>query len=131
MAAKKMKYSTYKSYYSQLQAHDYDSKSKSIMVELPTNYKSHKMPKEWKEGVWGGLKTPGGCTVYTWGTGFAMHHRVERFIQNSVDWNTKEEYVIDGSMMNTTGKMYAVDVEPGIDRHERLMSAVKELEAIQ
>lgn len=123
---RKMKYSLYKKYYGQYQAHDYDSKTKSIMVDLPDIPRS-KMPKEWvKDDVFPGMRTPGGCTVYTYGSGLSMSHRVERIIDNDL---SGKKFLVSGPW-TPTQRVYEREIWPGVDRNERLIAAVEELEKI-
>lgn len=124
---RRMKYSLYKRYYSEYPSHDYDSKAKSIAVDLP-DYKVNKMPKEWlKEDIGPGLRTPGGCTVYTWGSGITMNHRVERIVENDL---SGKQFLVSGPW-TPNQRVYEREIWPGVDRYDRLMAAVAELEAIR
>ena len=72
---RKMHYSLYKNYYSQYPASDYDSATKSIMVDLP-EVKQTRFPKSWYRNC-NSYHTPGGCWVYTWNAGLAQKYLVE------------------------------------------------------
>ena len=74
----KMKYALYKKSYSEFLATDYDSSSKTILVDLP-EVKKPKFPKDWeKVGNW--YRLPNGTRVYFWNTGFAENFLIERTV---------------------------------------------------
>lgn len=75
---KKMPYILYKNYYNQYYSEDYDSKTKTIMVDLP-DVKRKQFPKEWKRSG-NHYYTPGGCEVCVWNTGLAENFVVSRNI---------------------------------------------------
>ena len=73
---KKMPYSLYKKYYNQFRSEDYDSKAKTIMVDIP-DVKRKPFPKEWKRDC-NQYFTPGGCAVSFWNTGLSESFEVTR-----------------------------------------------------
>lgn len=73
---RKMYYSLYKNYYNQYPASDYDSATKTIMVDLP-DIKQIRFPKNWERGLFCKYVTPGGCRVYAWGSGVTQSYLVE------------------------------------------------------
>ena len=74
----KMKYALYKNSYSEFLATDYDSSSKTILVDLP-DVKKPKFPKDWEKiGNW--YRLPNGTRVYFWNTGFAENFLIERTV---------------------------------------------------
>ena len=75
---KKMPYSLYKKYYNQFRADGYDSKTKTIMVDIP-DVKRKQFPKDWKRDG-NHYYTPGGCDVCVWSTGLSENFVVTRNI---------------------------------------------------
>lgn len=71
---KKMKYSLYKQAYNQFPARDYDSKTKTIIVDLPGE--PEKLPKSWKING-NHYTTPEGARVYFWNSGLARNYEIE------------------------------------------------------
>lgn len=104
----RMSYSLWKQFYSQFRAEDYDKSTKTIMVDVPKE-KRKPFPKEWiHNGNY--YRTPGGCKVIHWNTGYAENFLVERYI----------------SAYNVHSK----SVPPGIDSREKVMKLVEEFERI-
>lgn len=96
---KKMPYSLYKSSYSHFPSEEYDPKTKTILVDLPTITRK-KWPKDWIK-VGNHFNTPNGCTVYFWNTGLAQNYDV---------WNAHGQ---------------SQTIPAGIDAFERVMAAVQ------
>lgn len=104
---KKMPYSLYKNYYRQFRAEDYDSKAKTIMVDIP-DYKRNPFPKEWKRNG-NHYTTSGGCTVYFWGNGLAENFEVIR----NVSYHER----------------YHKTICPSVDAREKVIETVKLFES--
>lgn len=104
----RMSYSLWKQFYDQFRAWDYDKSTKTIMVDVP-KARRKPFPKSWSHSG-NHYRTPGGCTVYCWNTGFAENFSVERYI----------------SAYNVHSKT----VPPGIDSREKVMKIVEEFERI-
>lgn len=100
---KKMPYSLYKKYYNQFSASDYDSKTKTIMVDIP-DVKRKPFPKEWRRSG-NHYFTPGGCVISFWGSGLAENFEVTR----------------DASYYDRRSKTIC----PGIDAREKVIETVK------
>ena len=105
---KRMPYSLYKSFYSQLPAEDYDPKTKTIMVSVPSCSKQP-FPRDWLR-TGNHYFTPGGCEVAFWSTGYAENFVVRR--------------VCGRNIMQKT-------ITPGIDARERVLKCVTLFEAIE
>lgn len=75
MTTKRIPYSLYKAGYTEFKASDYDSKTKTIAVELP-DYKKVRFPKEWRKDG-NNYFTPNDCVVSFWNTGLAENFYVE------------------------------------------------------
>lgn len=73
----KMRYATYKSFYSELPAKNYDPTSKTIMVDIPYDFKRIKFPKEWKR-YGNHYTTPNNTRIYFWNTGYSENFLIER-----------------------------------------------------
>ena len=105
---KRIPYSLYKSSYNEFPASDYDSKTKTIIVELPF-IKRRLWPKTWGR-VGNHYTTPGGCTVYFWNTGLAQNYMVEKFI--------------------TIHNILSKTIPAGIDSFDRMLQTVAEFEEV-
>lgn len=105
---KRMPYSLYKQYYRHFRSEDYDSKTKTISVDVP-DAKRKSFPKSWKRDG-NHYFTPGGCEVIFWGTGFAENFVVRKYVSS---YDTKSKTIF-----------------PGIDSRERVMECVLQFEAI-
>ena len=105
---KKMPYSLYKNYYNQFRAEGYDSKTKTIMVDIP-DVKRKQFPKDWKRAG-NHYYTPGGCEVCFWNTGLAQNFEVRKFVS---------------SYYTATRTIH-----PGIDSRQRVLKAVEQLESL-
>ena len=108
MGKTRMKYSLYKSCYSQFPADDYNAHDKTIMVDLPSA-KRLPWPKTWNRNG-NHLTTPGGCEVTYWNSGYAENFIVERYISRFYQPSRT--------------------ISAGIDSRERVMQAVAEFEQI-
>ena len=104
---KKMPYSLYKNYYNQFRAEEYDSKTKTIMVDIP-DVKRKQFPKEWRRDG-NHYYTPGGCTIFFWNTGFAQCFEVTRTVSYHV--------------------RYCKTIYPGIDARDQVIETVKLFES--
>lgn len=72
---RRIPYSLYKTGYHQFTATDYDSETKTILIDLPP-VKRRVWPKDWKR-TGNHYTTPNGCTVYFWNTGLAQNYVVD------------------------------------------------------
>lgn len=104
---KKMQYSIYKKYYYRFPAENYDSKTKTIMVDIP-DVKRKPFPKDWKRDG-NHYFTPGGCDVCFWGTGVAENFSVTRTI--------------------SAYQRYTKTICPGIDAREKVIETVELFES--
>lgn len=104
---KKMPYSVYKKYYCQFHADGYDSKTKTIMVDIP-DVKRKPFPKEWKRDG-NRYFTPGGCEVCYWNTGFAENYVVIRYV--------------------SCYEQYSKTIHPSIDARDQVIETVKLFES--
>lgn len=104
---KKMQYSLYKKHYSQFPAEGYDSKTKTIMVDIPDT-KRKPFPKEWKRDG-NHYFTPGGCEICFWATGLAENFEVIRNV--------------------SCYEQYRKTICPGIDARERVIETVNLFES--
>ena len=100
---KKMPYGLYKNYYNQFCAEGYDSKTKTIMVNIP-DVKRKKFPKEWKRDG-NHYYTPGGCEVCVWSTGFS------------------ENFLVTCNI--SAYQRYTKTICPGIDARDKVIETVK------
>lgn len=103
---RRIPYSLYKTGYHQFPASDYDPKTKTILVDMPTA-KRRVWPKDWKRDG-NHYTTPGGCTVYFWNTGLAQNYLVERFF--------------------TPHHIKSKTIPAGFDSFNRVLEAVAEFE---
>lgn len=104
----RMAYSIYKKYYSEFRADNYDSKTKTIEVEIP-NDRRKPFPKTWVRNG-NHYITPGRCDVYFWGTGAAENFLVCRSV--------------------SCYEQYQKTIVPGVDARERVLAVVSEFENI-
>lgn len=104
--AKRMPYSLYKSFYSQLPAEGYDPKTKTIMVVVPAGRKQP-FPREWRRSG-NHYFTQGGCEVVYWGTGYAENFLVRRVCGRNIIQET---------------------IVPGIDARKRVLECVARMES--
>lgn len=103
---KRLPYSLWKNYYRSFPADQYDQGTKTILVDLP-DAPVIRWPKSWKRSA-NHYLTPGGCLVHFWNTGLAQNYYVEH-IKNPALHQT---------------------IPPGIDSRQRVLAAVKRIEAI-
>ena len=111
---KRLPYSLWKNYYRSFPADQYDQGTKTILVDVPKTIlvdvpktKTIRWPKDWKRSG-NHYLTPGGCLVHFWNTGLAQNYYVE--------------HIKNGSLHRT--------INPGIDSRQRVLDAVKHIEAI-
>lgn len=104
---KKMQYSLYKKHYSQFPAEGYDSKTKTIMVDIPDT-KRKPFPKEWKRDG-NHYFTPGGCEICFWATGLAENFEVIRNV--------------------SCYERYRKTIPPSIDARDKVIETVKLFES--
>lgn len=76
---KRIPYSLYKTGYDKFPSKNYDSKTKTILVDLPP-IKRRVWPKDWNRIGGNSFLTPNGCRVYFWNTGLAQNYLVERYV---------------------------------------------------
>ena len=107
MSMKKMPYSLYKNYYNQFHAEEYDSKTKTIMVDIPS-IKRKQFPKEWKRDG-NHYFTPGGCEVCFWSSGLAENFVVTRNV--------------------SAYQRYTKTIYPGIDARDKVIETVRLFES--
>lgn len=72
---KAISYSLYKSSYSEFHAHDYDSKNKKIIVDLP-DYKRPAFPKSWVRSG-NSYHAPNGARIVFWNSGLSENFVIE------------------------------------------------------
>ena len=104
---KKMPYSIYKKYYYEFHAENYDSKTKTIMVDIP-DVKRKPFPKDWKHDG-NQYFTPGGCEVCVWGSGVSENFLVRRTV--------------------TAYYYLSKTIRPGINARENVIATVKMFES--
>lgn len=104
---KNMPYSLYKKYYNQFRTEDYDSKTKTIMVDVP-DVKRKPFPNDWKRDG-NHYRTPGGCDVYVWNSGLSENFEVYRNV--------------------SCYDRYHKTICPGIDAREKVIDTVKLFES--
>ena len=105
---KRIPYSIYKKYYSEFSACNYDSKTKTIEVDIPDERRKP-FPKTWTKNG-NHYTTPGGCDVYFWGTGVAENFLVRRYV--------------------TCYEQHQKTIVPGVNARERVLVTVAEFECI-
>lgn len=100
----RMPYSLYKKHYDQFPADDYDPKTKTIMVDMPST-RRRPFPRSWHRSG-NHYTTPGGCEVVFWNTGYAENFEVRK-------WRPYRSRTIP----------------LGIDARERVLACVAEFES--
>ena len=102
-----MPYSTYNKYYCEFHSENYDSRTKTIMVDIP-DVKRNPFPKDWKRDG-NRYFTPGGCEVIVWGSGVSENFLVRRTVS--------AHYYLSKT------------IHPGINARDNVISTVKLFES--